>query len=272
MRRHLGYLARVTLSVRARIIHSHFGDVAWTAIGAARATACRHVATFYGYDMSMLPHEYLWQERFRELFASVDCVLCEGPHMASRIVALGCAQEKVRVNHLGVRLEHLAYRPRQWDGRVPLRVLIAATFTEKKGITYAIEALGRVSRELDFVLTIIGDSNGHPEHELEKRRILEAIDRHGLGPRIRMLGYQSHRQMIEEAYQNHVFLAPSVTARVGATEGRGDGNGGHRNAGDREPPVRHPERHPGRKYRLAGRRKGRGRACGLYPQSRVVTL
>jgi colanic acid/amylovoran biosynthesis glycosyltransferase len=139
--------------------------------------------------------------------------------MASRIVALGCPEEKVRVHHLGVRLENLPYRLRRWNGSEPLQFLIASTFAEKKGITYALEALGRVSRELDFQLTIIGDSNGYQNNNIEKKRILEAIDRHGFGSRVRMLGYQPHRRMIEEAYRSHVFMAPSVTTSDGGTEG-----------------------------------------------------
>jgi colanic acid/amylovoran biosynthesis glycosyltransferase len=220
LRRHLGYLARTARRVGARLLHSHFGDVAWANLGAARAARCRHVATFYGYDMSRLAQSPAWRARFRQLFDAVDRVLCEGPHMARRIADLGCPESKLRVHHLGISLEQLPYRPRSWAPGGALRVLIAATFTEKKGIPYALEALGRLRRHVDVEVTVIGDARGESAENLsQKEKILGAIAAHGMGDRVRLLGFQPHSRMIEEAYRHHVFLAPSVTAADGDTEG-----------------------------------------------------
>jgi len=205
--------------VGAGVIHSHFGDVGWADSGAAAAADTRHVVTFYGYDMSFLPRQPRWRERFEELFGNVDLVLCEGPHMARCIVEIGCPEHKIRVHHLGVRLDRLQFRPRQWRAGERLRVLIAATFTEKKGIPYALEALGRLRGHADLDITIIGDAQENEEGRAEKAKILAAVDKHGLSRQVRMLGYQPHASMIGEAYQHHLFLAPSVTSRDGGTEG-----------------------------------------------------
>jgi colanic acid/amylovoran/stewartan biosynthesis glycosyltransferase WcaL/AmsK/CpsK len=220
VRRHLGFLPRVARRIGAAILHSHFGDVAWVNIGAARAARCGHVVTFYGYDMSQLPRLALWRDRFRELFHTADLVLCEGPHMARCVAGLGCPEAKLRVHHLGIDLEKLPFRPRQWSPGSKLRVLIAATFTEKKGIPYAIEALGRLRRHVDFEVTLIGDARRESEESRrEKRAILAAIQAQGLTERTRVLGYQAHSTLIQEAYRHHLFLSPSVTAADGATEG-----------------------------------------------------
>lgn len=218
--RHLGFLARVAKSLKSQVIHSHFGDVGWSDLGAASAARCAHVVTFYGYDMSQLPQLKAWPERFRALFRSVDLVLCEGPHMARRIVALGCAETKVQVQHLGIALDRFPFKPRSWAEDRKLRVLIASTFTEKKGIPYALEALGRLQRHVDLEITIIGDARaGDAQTQREKRRILGAIEGSGLAAKVRLLGYQSHAKLIEQAYGHHLFLSPSVTAQDGSTEG-----------------------------------------------------
>ena len=57
--------------------------------------------------------------------------------MARRLIDLGYPEDKVKVHHLGVDVEHIEFRPRQWDIGEPLKVLIAASFWEKKGILYA---------------------------------------------------------------------------------------------------------------------------------------
>jgi colanic acid/amylovoran biosynthesis glycosyltransferase len=219
LRRHLGYLARVARQVGAGVIHSHFGDVGWANIGAARAARTKHVVTFYGYDMSFLPRQPLWRDRFDELFGNVDLVLCEGPHMARCIADIGCPEHKIRVQHLGIRLERIPFHPRRWQPGEKLRVLISGIFTEKKGIPYALEALGQVQKQQDLEITIIGDAHDHPETQREKTRIVHAIGKHGLGSSVRMLGFQPHAVLMHEAYAHHIFMSPSITAQNGATEG-----------------------------------------------------
>ncbi|MBP2677383.1 MAG: colanic acid biosynthesis glycosyltransferase WcaL [Deltaproteobacteria bacterium] len=219
-RRHSGFLARQARSVGARILHSHFGNVGWQDIGAARAAGARHVVSFYGYDASYLPaRDPEWRGRYRELFARVDRILCEGPHMGRSVESLGCPAEKARVHHLGVRLDEIPFVPRVLRPGEPLRVLIAASFQEKKGIPYAIEALGRLSREFPVELTIVGDANEEERSRAEKGRILDALERHVMKTLTRMPGYRTHAALFEEAFRHHVFLSPSVTAGDGDTEG-----------------------------------------------------
>ena len=91
-----------------RLLHSHFGPVGWQDVRVARRLQIPHVVTFYGYDVNYLPNtEKIWTTRYGELFECVDAVLCEGPHMAGDIVALGCPKTKVRVHHLGVAVEDI---------------------------------------------------------------------------------------------------------------------------------------------------------------------
>lgn len=221
IRRHVWFLEKVARAVKADILHSHFGNTGWADSAVAHRRRLKHVVTFYGYDVNYLPSSSpLWGHRYRDLFRQVDRVLCEGPHMAKCIVRLGCPADRVTVHHLGVKVDAIPFRPRTWAPGQPLRVLIAAAFREKKGIPYALEALGRLSNELDIDVTVIGDAHpGMPETVEQKRHILEIIDQYKLRPRIRLLGFQPHEVMLAEAYHHHVFLSPSVTARHGDTEG-----------------------------------------------------
>jgi colanic acid/amylovoran biosynthesis glycosyltransferase len=125
----------------------------------------------------------------------------------------------MRVHHLGVDLSLLRFQPRQWRQGEPVRVLLAASFREKKGLTYALEALARFRTVTDVEITIIGDAGPEEDSRREKNRILDVISRNGLGPCTSLLGYQPHQVLLQEAYRQHVFLSPSVTASTGDTEG-----------------------------------------------------
>ncbi|MEW5804785.1 MAG: glycosyltransferase [bacterium] len=220
IRQHLDFLVAQARIHHAHVLHSHFGNVGWANRGAAKLAGLKHVVTFYGVDVNYVPkNDSRWHDRYQMLFDQTALVLCEGPHMAQCVVALGCPKNKVRVHHLGVRVEKIAFRPRIWNPAEPLRVLIAASFREKKGIPFALEALARLQSEVPFEVTIIGDAGCEERSQIEKRKILSLIDKYNLKSKIHLLGYQSHEVFFEQAYTHHVFLSPSVTASDGDTEG-----------------------------------------------------
>jgi colanic acid/amylovoran biosynthesis glycosyltransferase len=179
-----------------------------------------HVVTFYGQDLTYLPRlDPRWLDRYRQMFAEIDVILCEGPHMASKVVELGCPEEKVRVHRLGVDIDGIGFESRVKDAGEPLKVLMAASFTEKKGIPSGLSALGRIRDEVDFKVTVIGGANDTPRNQAEKRRIQVAIDECDIRDRVELIGYQSHEALMKAAYDHHVFLSPSVHAEDGDTEG-----------------------------------------------------
>ncbi|HEX9637828.1 MAG TPA: glycosyltransferase [Acidobacteriota bacterium] len=213
-------LVRVARRCGAQVVHSHFGDTGWRDLSSLRRLRAKHAVTFYGFDVNFLPRsDARWLRRYALLFERADRILCEGPHMARCIVALGCQESKLRVQRLGVAVREIRFEPRRWQPGLPFRILIAASFREKKGIPDAIRALAALAPELPLELTIIGDADPQPRSQAEKAKILELLDRHALRTRTRLLGYQSHAVLMREAYAHHLFLSPSLTANDGDTEG-----------------------------------------------------
>ncbi len=220
VRRHLGFLVEQARRHHAQVLHSHFGNAGWANIETAKQVGLKHVVTFYGLDVNYLPKlNTRWCERYRTLFHYADRVLCQGPHMAQCLLDLGCPEHKVRIHHLGIRVDEIPFKPRQWNPAETLRVLIAASFREKKGIPYALEALGYLQQEVRLEITILGDANHEARSQMEKQKILATIEKHNLQSKVRMLGYQPHAVLFEEGYKHHIFLSPSVTASDGDTEG-----------------------------------------------------
>lgn len=208
-------------SERPFLLHSHFGDRGFFDLGLARKFKLRHAVTFYGYDVNMLPNlDRRWVGRYKRLFDRADLFLCEGPHMAECLKALGCPKEKVIVHALGVDVDRIPFVQRKVGSDGHVKILIAGSFREKKGIPYALEAIGILRERFpDVSVTIIGDSSGQKREEAEKRKILEVIERYRLQDVTRLLGYRPYSFLLEEAYRNHIFLSPSVTASDGDTEG-----------------------------------------------------
>jgi colanic acid/amylovoran biosynthesis glycosyltransferase len=202
------------------LLHSHFADRGWNDIPLVKRFGLKHVVTFYGYDVNMLPQHPVWKKRYRELFAEADLFLCEGPHMAKCVVNLGCPEEKVSVQRLGVALDNIPFEPRKIDATKNVRILIAGTFREKKGIPYSLEAVGLLRKQYPNVsVTLIGDVTGQEREEKEKQKIIEVIRKYDLQSCTKMMGFQPHKVLLKEAYNHHIFLSPSITSSDGDTEG-----------------------------------------------------
>jgi colanic acid/amylovoran biosynthesis glycosyltransferase len=215
------FLAMQIKKQGAGVVHSHFGNRGWLNARVARKAKVKHIVSFYGSDLGFLPRRYPeWRFRYKQLFRSVDAVLAEGPHMANLIMQLGCPKEKVMVHHLGVKVDEIGFRPRHKSATEPFSVLIAASFREKKGIVYAVEALKRVNHIHPIIVTIVGNDNGTPQSLKEKEKIMKVINsEENFKIRVRLTGYLGHHELIEEAYKHHVFVSPSVTASDGDIEG-----------------------------------------------------
>jgi len=211
---------KIVTDFKVKILHSHFGPTAWYNLKVARKTRIKHVVSFYGFDVGFIPLKWeKWRKRYDMIFKEVDAVLCEGPFMAQSIINLGCPKDKVIVHHLGVGVEKIEYKPREWNKNEPLRVLIASSFTEKKGIPFGIAALGKLKKEVPLQITLIGDGIGSSKRRKEKEIILSMIKQYKLDSHTRLLGYQPYDILMREAYNHHIYLSPSITASDGDSEG-----------------------------------------------------
>jgi len=208
---------------KPNLVHAHFGPSGYNFLKLKRIFKNPLITTFYGFDLSMLPNQHpLWQKRYKELFLQGDRCLVEGSHMKKCLMDLGCPEDKITVQHLGVDLNQIKLIPRKPESSGKICVLIAGSFREKKGIPYAIEAFGRVRQarpQLKLELTIIGDSTGAPKEEKEKEKILITIEKYRLNDCVRIMGYQPHSVFLREVERHHIFLSPSVHASNGDTEG-----------------------------------------------------
>lgn len=205
---------------RPDVLHSHFGTSGWRNLQAARRARCRHVVTFYGGDASMVPQSMpWWRRRYRKLFAEADQMLCEGPFLANSLVKLGCAPNKVRVFHFGIRTWEIPFQSRVWNPGTPLRVLMAASFRQKKGIPIGIKALDRLAARVPVELELVGDAGGDPASQREKERIEESLRGLRHLHSVNRYGYVSKADLLKIAARAHVFLCPSITADDGDAEG-----------------------------------------------------
>lgn len=203
--------ARALAPLRPAVLHAHFGQMGWAGLPVARQLGIPLVTTFYGYDMSVLPRQARWQRRLRELFQGGDLFLAEGPCMQRRLVELGCAAEKVKVQRIAIHTDRYPrWQPTQ-NGRSV--VLFVGRFAEKKGLLDALAAVLEVVRRGQAVrFRVVGDGALRPQAEA-------FVAANNLSSHVEFLGMLPHEQVLRELAAADVFIHPSRTASNGDTEG-----------------------------------------------------
>lgn len=205
------------------LIHAHFGHTGYNCLGLKKAGRLPMVTTFYGNDLSYLPSQVPeWKNKYKKLFQEGQLFLAEGNHMKKELMALGCPEEKIKVQHLGIDLDKITYSLKKIHPDETIKILTAASFAEKKGIPYAVDVFGRIKQNnpsLKIEMTVIGDSRGSAEEEKIKKKIHDLIHDYDLSDHMRLLGYQPYDVWLKELSLNHIFIHPSLKAASGDTEG-----------------------------------------------------
>jgi colanic acid/amylovoran biosynthesis glycosyltransferase len=205
---------------QSQLLHSHFGHIAVVGTEIALELNIPHVVSFYGMDIHQVPKsDPSWLPAYSRMLEHTKMVLCEGQYMAKSIVDLGCYSDKVKVHHLGIDLENISHNPRKYNKSNILKILIAGSFREKKGIPLALNAIAQLHNRNNIRVTIVGDASNDVESQAEKKRILDTISSQKLEDIVDLKGFLSHTMLNEIAADHHIFLSPSIHAKNGDCEG-----------------------------------------------------
>ena len=191
------------------VIHYHFGTRAKNSIHLQKFTDAKSVTSFYGYDISQVNNS---EAEYRTVFSYSDVVLSLTDKMTEELENKGCPKNKIQKVPLGIDLEKFELRPREKSSEEPYKILTVGRFVEKKGIKYGLEAVAEFDEEYDIEYNIVGDG------EL-REKIEQKIEELGLQQEVTLHGYVEYSKMREMMYENHILLAPSVTAESGDKEG-----------------------------------------------------
>lgn len=199
---------------RYDILHCQFGTLAQTVLNHRRAgfLSGKVFVHFRGYDISSHVQAH-GEDVYDRVFDEADGFFAVCDSLRDRAIALGAPAERMTLAPSGVTVDTFPYKARSWRPDQTLQILAVGRLVEKKGFSYAIDAVSYFAAEgLDVRLTIIGD--GPLREALESQ-----AQARGLGERTTFLGAATHEQVAEQLDRAHVFIAPSATAANGDKEG-----------------------------------------------------
>jgi colanic acid/amylovoran biosynthesis glycosyltransferase len=196
------------------LAHAHMGyeGVRW--FRSMESAKIPLITTFYGQDVSKLGRIPKWRKLYLRLFEYGDLFLAEGNYLKKQLMDLGCPEEKIIVQHLGVNIE--CYPQKEYHQHDSVVILQIASFREKKGIEYSLQAIAAIKDEfpnIEFRIIGSGDSAREDQH------IHNLAEQYRINDVVKFLGKKPHNEIMEEYRNADIFLHPSITAQDGDNEG-----------------------------------------------------
>ena len=148
------------------------------------------------------------------LFQNIDLFLPVCAYFKKRFLGLGCPSEKIVVHHSAINCSQFFFKMRQKPEKGSINVVFVGRLVRKKGIPYAIKAIGEVVKKYKNVrLTIIGEGP-------ERNNLKALIGKLRLSKKqVRLVGWKSHDEIVSFLNKSHIFILPSVTPANGNEEG-----------------------------------------------------
>ena len=195
---------------RYDILHAQFGTLADVVLNHRDAgfLSGRVFGHFRGYDISSHLQER-GENVYRNVFSRADGFLTNCGFFRDRLIELGAPPERTTIIPSAVNVELFAPRPNPWRPGEKLHLLGVGRLVEKKGFTYAVQALAMLAADgVDFECRIIGE--GPLRGALE-----DEVAAAGLAGRIRFTGAARQQEIAAALAHAHIFLAPCTTASNG---------------------------------------------------------
>jgi len=206
-------LLSVLSETHARLLHIYFGQIAVHLLPLIRAWKNPSIVSFHGADVMVDMNKPAYREATLQMLDAVTLVLVRSESLRRAVVDLGCAPEKIEVQHTGIPLEEFSFRDRAVPENSEWRLVQAGRLIEKKGLPVTLRAFAVFLRQhANATLTIAGE--GPLLGELQKVARELNIDE-----RVSFTGFISQEQLREIYYRSHIFLHPSQTGRDGNQEG-----------------------------------------------------
>jgi len=144
--------------------------------------------------------------RYPNLFAKGDLFLTSGEHSKRFFDGVGWGGKRMVIHRYSVDISLYRRSPRAVRDDGEIQLLSVGRLVEKKGLTYAIEAMARIVDRFPRIrYDIAGDG---PLRET----LVKQIANHRLENHVRLLGFQTREEVLTLLRQADLFLAPCVTS------------------------------------------------------------
>lgn len=197
----------------AQLLHIYFGHIAVHLLPLILHWRPPTVVSFHGADVLVELDKPHYRAATREMLAAARLVLVRSESLACALRALGCPNEKIRLQRTGIPLADIPFYERHWPDDGAWKFLQAGRLIEKKGFLTSLHAFAKFQQKNpSAVFTIAGEGPMRTQLEELAREL-------GLQDRVHFAGFLTQTQLRAAFYESHLFLHPSELGADGNQEG-----------------------------------------------------
>src|SRR3954454_19533642 len=197
----------------AELLHIYFGHIAVHLLPLIRAWPKPSVVSFHGADVMVDLDKPGYRAATQQMLEAVRLVLVRSESLGRALINLGCAAGKIRLQHTGIPVDEIPFRPREWPETGAWKFVQACRLIAKKGLRVSLRAFAKfAARHPASTFTVAGE--GPLRNELGQ--LAAGL---GVADRVFFPGFISQTQLRELFYQSHIFLHPSEMGGDGNQEG-----------------------------------------------------
>jgi colanic acid/amylovoran biosynthesis glycosyltransferase len=198
---------------KAELLHVYFGHIAVHLLPLIRAWPKPSVVSFHGADVMVDLDKPAYRAATQKMLEAVRLVLVRSESLGRALINLGCPAGKIRLQHTGIPVDEIPFRPRDWPDNGGWKFVQACRLIEKKGLRVSLRAFAKfAARHPASTFTIAGE--GPLRNELG-----QLAAELGVADKVFFPGFISQTQLRELFYQSHIFLHPSEVGGDGNQEG-----------------------------------------------------
>ena len=209
--------ARRTLAalqrVGTKVLHIYFGHIGVHLLPLIEVADLPVIVSFHGADAGIGLEKAEHLARTRRMFARCALVLVRSESIAARLVAAGCAGEKIRVHRTGIQLAHVPFTQRAAPADGAWRCVQACRLIAKKGLATSLRAFAEFACEFPRATFAIAGEGPLLE---ELRGLARDL---GIGAQVSFTGFLSQEKLRALFAESHFFLHPSELGADGDQEG-----------------------------------------------------
>ncbi|MDB6068855.1 MAG: colanic acid biosynthesis glycosyltransferase WcaL, partial [Verrucomicrobiales bacterium] len=198
---------------RPDLVHVYYGHKAVKYLEMLQAWGGPFIVSFHGVDVVKFTDDRNYVASLQCVFKEAKLILARSQSLLDGLKALGCPEEKLRLNYTPIPLDAFPASRRTAPADGAWRLVQACRLIPKKGLFTTLEALRFVVPEFPKLQFIVCGT-GPVKEEFIKRR-----DELGLGENVKVLGWMNQTKLLAEYQKAHLFLHPSELTDTADQEG-----------------------------------------------------
>ena len=157
----------------------------------------------HGGDAALLKKNIILKKLASYILNRADSVVAVSHFIKNRLTQFINTPKDISVISMGVNTEMFRNKLSNINCERDFDVIFIGRLEPKKGISYLIEAIGKLKKRPDLRVVIIGDGS-------HKEELSELVISNGLQHNIEFTGSLSHRQVGQYLTKSRIFAAPSI--------------------------------------------------------------